>query len=148
MILPDVEIAVDGACSGNPGPGGWGALLRFGSREKELSGGAAQTTNNRMELQAAIEALTALSKPCRVTLSTDSQYVKRGMTEWIDRWRANGWRKSPGARDQIANADLWEALDEASRRHDVSWRWVRGHSGNPDNERVDALARAAVPRSI
>lgn len=144
MHLPEVEIAVDGACSGNPGPGGWGALLRFGTTEKELSGHADATTNNRMELTAAIEALKALTKPCKVKISTDSQYVQRGMTEWIDRWRANGWRKKPGSHDQIPNADLWEALDTASARHDVSWHWVRGHNGDADNERVDALARAAI----
>jgi ribonuclease HI len=143
-MKPHVEISADGACSGNPGPGGWGALLRFGDVEKELSGRAAHTTNNRMELMGAIEALNSLKKPCKVILRTDSQYVQRGMTEWIGRWRANGWRKKPNAQELIANADLWQQLDDAAKRHDVTWMWVRGHNGDPDNERVDALARAAI----
>jgi ribonuclease HI len=141
---PYVEISADGACSGNPGPGGWGALLRFGTTEKELSGAVPHTTNNRMELTAALEALNSLKKPCHVTLRTDSQYVQRGMTEWIFNWRRNGWRKKPNSQELIANADLWQALSEAAARHDVSWVWVRGHNGDPDNERVDGLARAAI----
>jgi ribonuclease HI len=139
-----VEISADGACSGNPGPGGWGALLRFGDVEKELSGAVPHTTNNRMELQAVIEALNSLKRSCHVRVSTDSQYVQRGMTEWINRWRANGWRKKSGASEQIANADLWQLLDAAAARHDIKWVWVRGHSGDVDNERVDSLARAAI----
>jgi ribonuclease HI len=139
-----VEISADGACSGNPGPGGWGALLRFGDVEKELSGAVPHTTNNRMELQAVIEALNSLKRSCHVRVCTDSQYVQRGMTEWINRWRANGWRKKPGAAELIANADLWQVLDTAAARHDIKWVWVRGHSGDVDNERVDALARAAI----
>ncbi len=142
--LPQVEIATDGACSGNPGPGGWGALLRFGRTERELSGFAPHTTNNRMEMMGAIEALRSLTRPCQVVLSTDSQYVQRGMTEWIFNWRRNGWRKKPGAAEQIANADLWAELDRAAQPHRIVWRWVRGHAGDPDNERVDALARAAI----
>lgn len=142
--LPQVEISTDGACSGNPGPGGWGALLRFGSSEKELSGAAAHTTNNRMELTAAIEALNSLKKPCAVTLRTDSQYVQRGMTEWMANWRRNGWRKKPNSQELITNADLWQALANAAGRHQVTWVWVRGHNGDADNERVDALARAAI----
>jgi ribonuclease HI len=142
--LPHVEISADGACSGNPGPGGWGALLRFGTTEKELSGAVPHTTNNRMELTAAIEALKSLKKPCAVTLRTDSQYVQRGMTEWMANWRRNGWRKKPNSHELIANADLWQALADAAGRHEVSWVWVRGHNGDADNERVDALARAAI----
>jgi ribonuclease HI len=139
-----VEISADGACSGNPGPGGWGALLRFGDVEKELSGYVPHTTNNRMELMAVIEALNSLKRTCDVRVCTDSQYVQRGMTEWINRWRVNGWRKKPGSADQIANADLWQALDIAASRHSIAWVWVRGHAGDVDNERVDALARAAI----
>ncbi len=143
-MKPQVEISADGACSGNPGPGGWGALLRFDGVEKELSGRVDHTTNNRMELTAAIESLNALKKPCAVLLKTDSQYVQRGMTEWIGRWRANGWRKKPNAQELIPNADLWQQLDLAAARHDIHWMWVRGHNGDVDNERVDALARAAI----
>jgi ribonuclease HI len=143
-LKPQVEISADGACSGNPGPGGWGALLRFGTTEKELSGAVPHTTNNRMELTAALEALKSLKKPCAVTLRTDSQYVQRGMTEWIFNWRRNGWRKKANSQELIANADLWQALTEEAGRHEVNWVWVRGHNGDPDNERVDALARAAI----
>jgi ribonuclease HI len=141
---PAVTLITDGACSGNPGPGGWGAILRAGTHEKELSGGDPATTNNRMELIAVIEGLRALKKSCRVVVRTDSQYVQRGMTEWIGRWKANGWRKKPGSADLVANADLWAALDAEAARHAVRWEWVRGHAGDPDNERADALARAAI----
>lgn len=142
MTLPQVEIATDGACLGNPGPGGWGVLLRFDGREKTLSGAAPDTTNNRMELQAAIEGLRALTRPCRVTLSTDSTYVRDGITKWIHGWRRNDWRTAD--KKPVKNRDLWEALLEASRPHEIDWRWVRGHDGDPDNERVDQLAREAA----
>lgn len=137
-----VELFTDGACKGNPGPGGWGALLRLGDRERELSGGERDTTNNRMELMAAIEGLNALKRPCKVVLSTDSSYVKDGITKWIHGWQRNGWRTA--AKKPVKNADLWEALLEATRRHEVEWRWVKGHSGHPENERADALASAAA----
>ncbi len=137
-----VEAYTDGACSGNPGPGGWGVILRYGGVEKELSGGAAETTNNRMELLAAIEALNALKRPCRVALYTDSTYVKDGITQWITRWKQNGWRTS--AKKPVKNAELWQRLDEAITRHDMSWHWVKGHAGHLENERADELARAAL----
>lgn len=137
-----VELFTDGACLGNPGPGGWGALLRFGDREKELSGGEPMTTNNRMELMAAIAGLEALKRPCRVELTTDSQYVKRGVQEWMARWRANGWRTSD--KQPVKNRELWERLSAAIAGHDVSWHWVKGHAGHAENERVDALAREAA----
>lgn len=142
MSQPHVEIATDGACLGNPGPGGWGVLLRFGTQEKTLSGAAPDTTNNRMELQAAIEGLRALTKPCRVTLSTDSTYVRDGITKWVHGWMRNDWRTAD--KKPVKNRDLWEALLIASKPHDISWRWVRGHDGDPDNERVDQLARTAA----
>lgn len=138
-----VVIFTDGACSGNPGPGGWGALLRYGGREKELSGGERQTTNNRMELTAAIEALRALSRPCRVQLYTDSEYLQKGITEWLEGWKRRGWRTA--AKKPVKNQDLWQMLDELIRVHDVEWRWVRGHAGHAENERVDELARNAIP---
>jgi len=137
-----VEIFTDGACSGNPGPGGWGALLRFGDREKELQGGVEQTTNNRMELTAAIEALNALKRPCRVELYTDSEYLRKGITEWLERWKSNGWRTA--GKKPVKNADLWQKLDAAAARHEVSWHWVRGHAGHPENERADRLANAGM----
>lgn len=137
-----VKLFTDGACLGNPGPGGWGALLRFGGREKELSGGEAQTTNNRMELMAAIAGLEALTRPCTVELTTDSQYVKRGVEEWMARWRANGWRTSD--KQPVKNRDLWERLSAALASHEVRWHWVRGHNGHHENERVDELARQAA----
>ncbi|KAB2897670.1 MAG: ribonuclease HI [Dokdonella sp.] len=137
-----VELYTDGACLGNPGPGGWAALLRAGHHERELSGGEAQTTNNRMELMAAIAGLEALKRPCSVELTTDSQYVKRGVEEWMARWRANGWRTSD--RQPVKNRDLWERLAAALASHRVRWHWVKGHAGHDDNERVDALARAAA----
>ena len=138
-----VEIFTDGACSGNPGPGGWGAILRFKDREKELSGGAQETTNNRMELQAAIEGLRALKRPMRVAIHTDSTYVKDGITKWIVNWKRNGWKTA--AKKRVKNVDLWQALDGVLIGHDVEWHWVKGHAGHPENERADALARAAVP---
>ncbi len=142
MDLPDVDIFTDGACRGNPGPGGWGAILRFGTVEKELSGGEAATTNNRMELTAAIMALEVLSRPCAVDLYTDSQYVRQGITAWMRNWKARGWRTADNK--LVKNEDLWRRLDEARTRHEVAWHWVRGHAGHPENERVDALARAQV----
>ncbi|NKB51015.1 MAG: ribonuclease HI [Rhizobiaceae bacterium] len=137
--MKSVAIWTDGACSGNPGPGGWGALIRFGEHEKELSGGDFETTNNRMELLAAIEALNALTQACTVDLYTDSQYVKGGMTGWIENWKKNGWRTS--AKKPVKNAELWKALEEAVERHHVKWHWVKGHAGHPENERADELAR-------
>lgn len=137
-----VTIYTDGACSGNPGPGGWGVLLRYGDVEKELYGGEEETTNNRMELTAAIEALNALKRPCVVELHTDSQYVKGGVTGWIKGWKKNGWKTS--AKKPVKNVDLWQALDEAQTRHDVRWHWVKGHAGHPDNEKADELARRGM----
>jgi len=137
-----VEIWTDGACSGNPGPGGWGVVLRFGGREKELSGGEALTTNNRMELTAAIRALEALTRRCAVDLHTDSQYVRGGITGWIAGWKRNGWRTAD--KKPVKNQDLWQELDALITRHDVTWHWVRGHAGNVDNERADELARAGM----
>ena len=140
--LPHVEIATDGACKGNPGPGGWGALLRMGATEKELSGGEKLTTNNRMELTAAIEGLNALKRPCRVTLSTDSRYVMDGLTKWIHGWRKNGWKTAD--KKPVKNAELWQALIDAAAPHRVEWVWVKGHAGHPDNERADKLASDAA----
>ncbi len=140
--LPHVEIFTDGACKGNPGPGGWGALIRMGAREKEVSGGDPLTTNNRMELMAAIKALEALSKPCRVTLTTDSKYVSEGIMKWVHGWQRNGWRTAD--RKPVKNAELWQELLAASKPHDVEWRWVKGHSGHAENDRVDELACAAA----
>ncbi len=137
-----VEIFSDGACKGNPGPGGWGAVLRYQGREKELFGGEPETTNNRMELMAVIEALRALRRPCRVRITTDSQYVMRGITEWIGSWKRNGWLTS--AKKPVKNQDLWRELDAALAVHEVQWRWVRGHTGHPENERADALANAGL----
>lgn len=139
-----VEIWTDGACSGNPGPGGYGAILRFGDREKEISGGEDATTNNRMELMAAIAALEALTRPCKVTLHTDSQYLRNGVTQWMRAWKARGWRTAD--RKPVKNIDLWQRLEAAAERHQIDWRWVRGHAGDAMNERVDGLARSAVER--
>ncbi|PPR64809.1 MAG: Ribonuclease HI [Alphaproteobacteria bacterium MarineAlpha4_Bin2] len=139
-----VDIFTDGACTGNPGPGGWGAILRFKNWEKELSGGEVETTNNRMELRAAIEGLQALRRPMRVVIHTDSIYVKDGITKWIINWKRNGW--GTAAKKPVKNIDLWQALDDALGDHRVEWRWVKGHAGHTENERADALARAAVPR--
>ena len=137
-----VKIWTDGACSGNPGPGGYGAILQFGEREKELSGGESATTNNRMELMAAIVALEALTRPCAVDLHTDSQYVRNGVTQWIAGWKARGWKTAD--RKPVKNVELWGRLEEASERHEVEWHWVRGHAGDEMNERADALARAGM----
>ncbi len=140
--MKEVVIYTDGACRGNPGPGGWGALLMHGEVRKELRGAAEETTNNRMELTAAIEALKALKSPCRVTLWTDSQYVRKGISEWIDNWIKRGWRTASKA--PVKNADLWQDLLAAAKQHDIDWRWVKGHSGDAGNERVDALANQAI----
>ena len=140
--LPHVEIATDGACKGNPGPGGWGVLLRAGVHEKELSGSESPTTNNRMELMAAIEGLRALKGPSRVTLSTDSRYVMDGLTKWIKGWQRNGWKTAD--RKPVKNADLWQALIDAAAPHRIEWKWVKGHAGHPDNERADKLASDAA----
>jgi len=137
-----VEIWTDGACKGNPGPGGWGALLRQGRHEKELHGGVAGTTNNRMELTAVIEALKALKRPCEVVVHTDSQYVQKGMREWLPNWKRRGWRTAD--KKPVRNADLWQELDALVALHEVEWRWVRGHAGDPGNERADALANQGV----
>ncbi len=142
MSKPSVTIFTDGACSGNPGPGGWGALLLFNGEEKELTGGEFETTNNRMELIAAIQGLQALKKPCQVRLVTDSNYVKEGITTWIHNWKKNGWRTA--GRKPVKNADLWQDLDTAIARHDITWEWVRGHTGHPENERADALANQGM----
>ncbi len=137
-----VAVWTDGACSGNPGPGGWGVILRFGEREKDLCGGEAHTTNNRMELTAAIAALEALKRPCEVQLHTDSQYLREGVTAWMANWKKNGWRTSD--KKQVKNEDLWRRLDEAIAGHEIDWRWVKGHAGDPMNERADALARRGM----
>jgi ribonuclease HI len=139
-----VEIFTDGACSGNPGPGGWGAILRWRGEEKELSGGEADTTNNRMEMTAAIQALEALTRPAKVRLHTDSAYLRDGIMRWIHRWKAKGWKTAD--KKPVKNVDLWQRLEAAAVRHDVEWVWIRGHAGHPENERADALARAAIPR--
>ena len=139
-----VVIFTDGSCRGNPGPGGWAAVLSFNGREKEISGGETATTNNRMELTAAIEALNALTRPCVVELHTDSQYVKNGITQWLPLWKARGWRTM--TKGAVKNEDLWRRLDEARQRHQVDWRWVKGHAGHEMNERVDVLARQALER--
>ena len=140
--LPRVDIFTDGACRGNPGPGGWAALLRTGEKERELSGGETLTTNNRMELTAAIEALNALKKPCRVELYSDSQYLRDGITKWVQRWRGNGWRTAD--KKPVKNADLWQRLLEAASRHEVKWHWIKGHAGHELNERADGLANRGI----
>ena len=141
--LKIVDVFTDGACSGNPGPGGWGAILRYGAVEKELSGGEAATTNNRMELRAAIAAIEAMKSTTHVRLHTDSQYVKNGITTWIHNWKRTGWKTSD--KKPVKNVDLWQRLDAAVKSHKVEWIWVRGHDGHVENERADALARAAIP---
>jgi ribonuclease HI len=138
MSTQKVIIHTDGACSGNPGPGGWGAILDYNTTRKELYGGEAGTTNNRMELTAAIEALKALTRPCLVEMHVDSQYVKDGITKWISNWQRNGWKTAD--KKPVKNVELWQALAEAIKRHDISWHWVKGHAGHPDNERADELA--------
>ncbi len=143
--LPEVTLYTDGACDPNPGPGGWAALLQSGPHTKELTGHDPHTTNNRMELQAVIAALSALKQPCRVQLYTDSEYVRRGVTEYLERWKAKGWQTTD--KKSVANRDLWEALDQALQRHQVDWHWVKGHAGDPLNERVDRLAVSMIPRS-
>jgi len=140
--MADVEIFTDGACKGNPGPGGWGALLRYNGNEKELFGGEADTTNNRMELMAAIKALESLNRPCSVNLTTDSVYVRSGITEWMPNWKKRGWKTA--ARKPVKNDDLWKRLDAATQPHEVSWHWVKGHSGHPENERADELANRGI----
>ena len=140
--MDQVQIFTDGACKGNPGPGGWGALLRFGEHEKKLKGAEPQTTNNRMELMAAIMALSSLKRPCNVDLTTDSQYVKKGITEWMTNWKKNNWRTA--AKKPVKNADLWQQLDELVSQHQVQWHWVKGHSGHAENELVDTLANEAI----
>jgi ribonuclease HI len=140
---PEVEIFTDGACRGNPGPGGWGAILRYGAVEKELSGGDPATTNNRMEMTAAIVALEALKRPCQVRIYTDSQYLRDGIMQWLAGWKARNWRTAD--KKPVKNVDLWQRLDAAALQHQIEWLWVRGHAGHPENERADALARAAVP---
>ena len=145
-MTPKVLIYTDGACSGNPGPGGWGAVLISGARERELCGGEPATTNNRMEMMAAIQALEALNRPCRVELHTDSQYLRTGITEWLAAWKARGWRTA--AKAPVKNEDLWRRLDQARLRHEVDWRWVKGHAGHELNERADALARKGLKEAL
>ena len=145
-MTPEVVIFTDGACSGNPGPGGWGAILIFGEKERELCGGELATTNNRMEMMAAIQALEALTRPCRVELHTDSQYLRNGITEWIAGWKARGWRTA--AKAPVKNEDLWKRLDAARLRHEVDWRWVKGHAGHVLNERADGLARKGLQETL
>jgi ribonuclease HI len=140
---PKIDVFTDGACSGNPGPGGWGAILRSGAHEKEISGGEAQTTNNRMEIMAAIRALESLKQSSQVVIHTDSRYLMDGATQWLKRWKTNGWKTSD--KKPVKNEDLWRALEAAVERHSVTWRWVRGHSDHEENNRADALARAAIP---
>lgn len=144
--MKQIEIFTDGACRGNPGPGGWGALLRYGEHERELCGGEANTTNNRMELMAAIRALESLKEPCQVALTTDSEYVRKGITEWLANWKKRGWKTA--ARKPVKNADLWQALDSAAARHQVDWHWVKGHSGHDGNERADQLANRGIDEML
>jgi ribonuclease HI len=145
-VTPKVIIYTDGACRGNPGPGGWGALMMSNGKERELCGGERATTNNRMELMGAIQALEALNKPCQVELHTDSQYVRTGITEWLAGWKARGWRTA--AKAPVKNEDLWKRLDAARLRHTVDWRWVKGHAGNAGNERADELARRGMLETL
>ena len=145
-MTPFVVIYTDGACRGNPGPGGWGAILTFGDKEKEICGGELDTTNNRMELMAAIAALEALNRPCKVELHTDSQYLRTGITEWLPGWKARGWKTA--AKAPVKNDDLWKRLDLARQRHEVAWRWVKGHAGHPMNERADGLARQGMLETL
>ena len=142
--MRDVEIFTDGACSGNPGPGGWGAILKAGTATKELSGGVSDTTNNRMEMLAAIKALSILKERCRVVLTTDSQYLRQGITQWIHGWKRNGWKTA--SKSPVKNKDLWQKLDKLMGEHDVTWEWVKGHAEHPENERCDELARMAIKK--
>ncbi|MGH1485947.1 MAG: ribonuclease HI [Cellvibrionaceae bacterium] len=141
--MKKIELFTDGACKGNPGPGGWGALLRYGNKEKELCGGESNTTNNRMELMAAIEGLNSLKESCYVDLTTDSQYVRQGITQWIANWKKNGWKNA--AKKPVKNDDLWKRLDTETQRHEVHWHWVKGHSGHRENEIADQLANKGIP---
>lgn len=143
--LPVVEAFTDGACSGNPGPGGWGVLLRMGKHEKELCGGEAKTTNQQMELQAAIEALKALKKPCNITIHSDSKYVVQGMSEWIHNWKKKGWKTA--GKKPVSNLERWQQLDALAAKHKVRWEWIKGHAGHPENERADELARQGIPKA-
>ena len=140
--MAEVDIFTDGACRGNPGPGGWGALLRYGDHERELYGGETLTTNNRMELMAAIQALESLKRPCKVNVTTDSVYVRSGITQWLPNWKQRGWKTA--AKKPVKNADLWKRLDAAAQAHEVDWHWVKGHSGHPENERADQLANRGI----
>ena len=141
--MKHIDMFTDGACSGNPGPGGWGVLMRYGRHEKEMKGGTAATTNNRMELQAVIEGLTALKNKCHVTIHTDSKYVMDGVTKYLVGWKAKGWKTAD--RKEVKNIDLWQTLDNILPRHQIDWIWIKGHNGHVDNERADALARAGIP---
>ena len=145
-MMNHVEIFTDGACRGNPGPGGWGALLRYGDTDKTLKGSERETTNNRMELMAAISALEELKRPCKVRLTTDSKYVMHGITEWLANWKRNNWKTS--AKKTVKNVDLWQRLDAATQSHEIDWHWVRGHSGHPENELADELANAAIDEML
>lgn len=144
--MKTIEIFTDGACKGNPGPGGWGALLRYGDHEKRLYGGELETTNNRMELTAAIEALKALKRSCKVELTTDSVYVKNGINQWLEGWKVKGWKTA--AKKPVKNKDLWQALDEQVSKHHINWHWVKGHSGHPENEIADELANLGVEKVL
>ena len=144
--MSKVELFTDGACKGNPGPGGWGVWLRYGQHEKEMFGGELETTNNRMELQAAIEGLKALKRPCEVSLTTDSEYLRKGVLEWMANWQRNGWRTAD--KKPVKNQDLWQALSEEMARHQIEWHWVKGHQGHPGNERADALANRGVEQIL
>jgi ribonuclease HI len=145
-VSASVRIYTDGACRGNPGPGGWGAILQYGEREKELYGAERATTNNRMELMAAIQALEALTRPVDAVITTDSEYLRKGITEWLPQWKRRGWRTA--AKQAVKNQDLWERLERAVERHRVQWRWIKGHSGHPENERADALANRAIDEML
>ena len=144
--MDKVVIYTDGACRGNPGPGGWGAILRYGEHEKELYDSEAQTTNNRMELMAAIKALESLKRPCQVLLSTDSEYLRKGITEWLVQWKRRGWKTA--SKQPVKNVDLWQRLEQAAAGHQIQWEWVRGHSGHPENERADQLANRAIDEML
>ncbi|MDO8596313.1 MAG: ribonuclease HI [Sulfuricaulis sp.] len=144
--MDKIVIYTDGACRGNPGPGGWGAILQYGDHEKELYGAEPETTNNRMELMAAIRALEELKRPCDVTLTTDSQYVKKGITEWLENWKRRGWKTAD--KKPVKNQELWQRLEKATEKHKIHWKWVKGHSGHPENERVDQLANQAIDEML